>query len=82
MTRYYVDVSDDLLKGDYAIAWPEGFRLVERFGPKDLFFQRWLVEDDHAPPEFEGHLVVLSISWDRDERKAEITHREKLSLRY
>lgn len=82
MTRYYTDISDDLLEGDYAIAWPEGFRLVEPFGPRDLFFQRWLVEDDHAPPEFEGHLVQPVFSWDVNACKTEILHREKVPLRY
>lgn len=82
MTRYYVDISDDLLEGEYAVEWPPDFRLVERFGPRDLFFQRWLVEDDSAPPDFEGHLVSVSLRWDREEgENVTITSREKVRLR-
>lgn len=85
MTRYYVDISDDLLEGEYAITWPPGFRLVERFGPRDLFVQRWLVEDDQAPADFEGHLVSVSFRWDREEDASGVTvilTRDKLALRY
>lgn len=81
MTRYYVDISDDLLEGDYALEWPPDFRLVERWGPRDLFSQRWIVEDDHAPEEFEGHLVMPSMTRDEDGNVA-ITSREKVRLRY
>ncbi len=60
MTRYFVDISDELADvimasgNDPAVGW----RLIERTdhyvpGP----FHRWLVEDDEAPAELEGRLV-------------------------
>ena len=59
MTRYYVDISADLIKqikGDDS-AFPDGWRLVERWGPRDLMTERWIVEDDYAPAYLEDCLV-------------------------
>lgn len=55
MTRYFVEVDVEL--NVPALRVPEGFRfcsIVERGRHADW----WSVEDDGAPPELEGQLVV------------------------
>jgi hypothetical protein len=59
VTRYYVDISSDLVEeykhGEAQV--PEGWRLVERWGPRSKDMERWIVEDDGASEEFEDYLV-------------------------
>ena len=58
--RYYVDFSTDLLREiaeEGGSGWPSSFRLVERFGPRGVSMERWLVEDDEAPEDLEAHLI-------------------------
>lgn len=81
MTQYYTDISFDLTEGDYMLAFGPDFRLISKFGPSDLFFQRWLVEDVHAPEEFEGHLVWPVFTKGED-GSVTITAREKMPVRY
>ena len=61
MTRYYVDISPDLINDiirlEGAISMPDGFRLIERYGPRFKHIERWLVEDEYAPEELEGFLI-------------------------
>ena len=60
MTRYYVDISASLI-AEYlggGLKVPDGWRLVERWGPRDKDMERWIVEDDDAGEEFEGYLVA------------------------
>lgn len=88
MTRYYVDFSSDLITeyfiGDVRV--PDGFRLIERWGPRFSDTERWLVEDDYASDEFEGYLVMpifmLTLIDDGPEHTAVITEREIQSSRY
>lgn len=60
MTRYYVEISPSLVSayvnGD--CTYPEGWRLIERFGPRSKSLERWIVEDDGAGEEFEDFLVM------------------------
>lgn len=56
MTQYYIVISTELLNSP-DITWPDGFRLVERWGYRGKTSELWLVEDDNADPEFEDHIV-------------------------
>lgn len=63
MTKYYVRISAQLvnsLTGVYANL-PDGFRLIERWGPRGKDTETWLVEDDNAPPHLYWHMVNLTI---------------------
>jgi hypothetical protein len=62
VTRYYVDVSQELLaQGN--LRWPEGFRLIGRLYDDSRWFapgraiERWYVEDDKAAKRLEGMLI-------------------------
>lgn len=62
MTRYYVNMSpslvDALLNEVEGYKAPEGWRLVERYGPRFQQTECWIVEDEGAGPEFEDFLVL------------------------
>lgn len=62
MTRYYVNISPSLAKAmlDGDTKMPEGWRMIERFGPRFEQNECWIVEDEGAGPEFEDHLVMPS----------------------
>lgn len=75
MTRYYVDISTDLLEGPYSVQFPDGFRLVSRFGPRTASLERWIVEDDGAPEELADFLICPSFS-KADDGTVTITARE------
>lgn len=62
MTRYFVNISPSLVKAMVSgeTKMPEGWRLVERYGPRFEQNECWIVEDDDAGPEFEGYLVTPS----------------------
>jgi hypothetical protein len=59
VTRYYVDISteliDQILADDFRV--PPGFRLISRWGPKKAGIERWIVEDDEASADYEDCLV-------------------------
>ena len=64
MTRYYVKISSALVAQIQTerCTLPEGWRLVERFGPRYPDQECWLVEDALAGEEFEGFLVTPYIT--------------------
>lgn len=81
MTRYYVDISCDLLEGPYKVTFPEGFRFISRFGPRTEYMERWLVEDDDAPEELEDFLVCPYMQ-KADDGTVTITDRRTRPLHY
>lgn len=62
MTQYYVQIASDLVeeiqKDDSRL--PSGFMLVSRWGPKSVYSERWIVEDEDAGNEYEDHFVEVS----------------------
>lgn len=88
MTRYYVDISISLRgqieSGDCKL--PDGWRLVERWGPRFKDTERWLVEDDNAGEEFEGYLVTpfftMTLIDEGPDYTVEVTGREIMQARY
>lgn len=64
MTRYYVNIAPSLVQmlqdPESDTQCPEGWRMIERFGPRFEQNECWIVEDDNAGPEFEDHLVMPS----------------------
>ncbi len=82
MTRYYADISRQLLDSDPQ--FPEGFRLIGRvYDDSDWAGQqrlngteRWYVEDALAPGKLEGMLVAPHVTVNADTRVASITGRE------
>lgn len=88
MTRYYVDISSSLQvgirEGQYKL--PDGWRLVERWGPRFKDTERWIVEDDYAGEEFEGYLVIpifrMTLIDEGPDYTVEVIEREILPSRY
>ncbi len=74
MTRYFVDVSTELLEQNGAL-WPDSFRLVERWGPRGKIIERWIVEDDEAPEDLRDHLIEPSFTRRAGSDKPEISDR-------
>lgn len=62
MTRYYVNMAPSLVtaiqEGTEGYKLPEGWRMIERFGPRFEQTECWIVEDDGAGTEFEDFLVL------------------------
>ena len=60
MAKYFVDISASLVASMEEGWWatPEGWRLIERWGPRGKDMERWIVEDDYAGEEFEGYLIT------------------------
>lgn len=86
MTRYYVDVTPSLTWQINERKFPEGWRLIERWGPRYKDTERWIVEDDYAGEEFEGYLVSpifrLTLIGEGPDYIVEIADREILPSRY
>jgi hypothetical protein len=59
VTRYYIDISPELVNSS---EFPDGFRLIQRWGPRDSHRERWIVEDEGADASYEDHLVELTFS--------------------
>jgi hypothetical protein len=82
VTRYYVDMSVELAaqvqNGEFRV--PAGWRLVERWGPRNKDIERWLVEDDNAGEEFEGYLISpvfrMQLIGEGPDYAVEVTSRE------
>lgn len=88
MTRYYVDLSPTMASqiGSGELNFPEGWRLIERWGPRFKDMERWIVEDDYAGEEFEGYLVMpvftMTLIGDGPDYTTEVTDREIQPSRY
>lgn len=88
MTRYYVDIAPSLQAAidseEYKL--PEGWRLIERWGPRFKDTERWIVEDDYAGEEFEGYLVIpiftMTLIDEGPDYTVEVSEREILPSRY
>jgi hypothetical protein len=80
--RYYIDISSDLVGAVRSgeIGCPDGWRLVERFGPRNKMTERWIVEDDGAGPEYEDMLVIpiftMTLIGEGPEYETTVTDRE------
>lgn len=85
MARYYVDIAPSLVEQIQAEWWatPNGWRLIERWGPRFTYTERWLVEDDYAGEEFEGYLIEpvfkMTLIGDGPDYITEVTGREILA---
>lgn len=77
MTRYFVDISHELLdlwsiEGEPEI---EGWRLVCGTDHDGPWGERWLVEDDGAPEKLRNKLVIPSFRTNED-GNVEVTSRD------
>jgi hypothetical protein len=72
VTRYYIDISPELVNSDL---FPDGFRLIQRWGPRGTFTERWIAEDDDAPAYYEDRLVDVNFSHTPPGGRAVISNR-------
>jgi hypothetical protein len=59
---YWVLISDELMEA--GLRWPDGMRITgepEQDRPWNPGAQWYLVKDDHAPAELNGHRVELTL---------------------
>lgn len=78
MTTYRVPVTDAVLHLREHWPMPEGLRFIsaDEAGPDGMYYTVCTFEDDTAPPELEGKLVLLELKIDNRTGATSIGSRE------